>query len=1002
MFNQYQSALRHPRSMTALLLACLWLFAATCQAADPAWQGVWSGTIGKADVTVCLDGNGSSAYYYKKYKREIALERQGDTWIETADGVVSGIWMLNSPQGNIMEGKWRNARTQRELAVYLKRMAEVENSAVCKSSVYQNDLGAHGLDVAPQNKNYIPGIENVRDIVAMSSKTCALLANGDVKCWWLDSTSQKLVIDDAHFTDVDAIAAAGNVLCAVLQDKTVNCSGTPLGNVKFANFGNSQPIQVAISPGAEFVCVLGGDGRVQCAGNNQYGQLGDGTTANSQSPVFVQNMNGVKSIALNWDGACVILNNGYVICWGEDILTGKATQPYEIPNIRTARSIIVGDDFACVLVQDGTVKCWGKNDKGQLGAGAVDSSNYPKNVVGFSGGAALLKFDLETTCGALQSGSLECWGGSMPMENKGHASKITSFRNVMSFTDSCAVAPDKTVWCIDYLYSGSSAYKVVGLAGVMKLVNTNDEMCALLSNGYVKCWKSGRVSNENNPGSVIFDGEILPRSSILNKYKDPMLNGLWRGYWDKNGTDEKNIMLCLASRGVSSYYDLHDRKIIPLKRMAGTWLEDSTIRWRLTSIESGHLEGIRTDVNGESNFNLDRVYLGPENKAAECDGEIYIPGQLKLHVIQEVKPAQASTISIGSNCVVMSDGKIMCWGLKYRHNFIPAVMPGITDAVGVAGNCVLLRNGTVRCLNVNYKSGIVDTDRLPTAILGVTGAISLISGDMFYCALLNNGKVQCWGDNYFGQFGNGSQTSSHVFQTTVSYVAGLNNIIGLSAHRNHACALSKDDKVYCWGNTSTNDMTGQVYQSDNHNTPIKVDYGIGKAVSISSGDGFDCAVLIDHRVTCWDGLDFKLSNLKASDHLSESVMMATEDPSNMINFLNLIFEGASQIRNVVSLSAGDEYVCALLLDGTVACWGKNSYGVLGDGTLSDSGKPRKVVNVTDAVAVSTNYLNACALIHDGNVKCWGALPLGDGAYWEGTNDEWNTAVTVTLHSENKH
>ena len=136
MFNQYQSALRHPRSMAALLLACLWLFAATCQAADPAWQGVWSGTIGKANVSVCLSENGPSEYRYQRYQKDIPLTRKDNQWQEAADGTITGIWTLDNPQGDTLEGTWQSPKTRRSLPIHLGRVADVGNEPACESQAH--------------------------------------------------------------------------------------------------------------------------------------------------------------------------------------------------------------------------------------------------------------------------------------------------------------------------------------------------------------------------------------------------------------------------------------------------------------------------------------------------------------------------------------------------------------------------------------------------------------------------------------------------------------------------------------------------------------------------------------------------------------------------------------------------------------------------------------------------------------------------------------------------
>lgn len=79
---------------------------------------------------------------------------------------------------------------------------------------------------------------------------------------------------------------------------------------------------------------------------------------------------------------------------------------------------------------------------------------------------------------------------------------------------------------------------------------------------------------------------------------------------------------------------------------------------------------------------------------------------------------------------------------------------------------------------------------------------------------------------------------------------------------------------------------------------------------------------------------------------------------------------------IVQLEAGSYYTCAVLGDGTVKCWGNNSWGQLGNGTTTNSPTPTVVTGITDAVAVSANNQHTCALIADGTAQCWGYNAYG--------------------------
>ncbi|WP_437996062.1 hypothetical protein WMF26_33430 [Sorangium sp. So ce185] len=87
------------------------------------------------------------------------------------------------------------------------------------------------------------------------------------------------------------------------------------------------------------------------------------------------------------------------------------------------------------------------------------------------------------------------------------------------------------------------------------------------------------------------------------------------------------------------------------------------------------------------------------------------------------------------------------------------------------------------------------------------------------------------------------------------------------------------------------------------------------------------------------------------------------------------------------ISAGTDYTCAALSDGSVWCWGRNTWGNLGDGTQQqDRPIPRQVVGLggeaaTVATSISSARSHTCAVLTDGAVACWGAGnsgQLGDG------------------------
>ena len=108
------------------------------------------------------------------------------------------------------------------------------------------------------------------------------------------------------------------------------------------------------------------------------------------------------------------------------------------------------------------------------------------------------------------------------------------------------------------------------------------------------------------------------------------------------------------------------------------------------------------------------------------------------------------------------------------------------------------------------------------------------------------------------------------------------------------------------------------------------------------------------------------------------------------------FRGSSSVappvRGVVQLDAGDQHTCAVLNDGGVNCWGKNSYGQLGDGTTADNNLAVAVVGLSNAVAVDAGDFHTCAILRGGGVRCWGRNE--EGRLGDGTRTNRNLPVAV--------
>jgi len=292
------------------------------------------------------------------------------------------------------------------------------------------------------------GVSGAVDIATGWETSCALLSDYSVKCWGgnttgsfgdgtIENTSTPVNVSSLSSLDIRSLTGGYSHICGLLNGTQPRCWGD--GNGGQLGDGNNgficpggdgcwdtppvSPTGISsvssIAPGNSHTCfLLDSSNTVKCTGVNSAGQLGDGTTTNTTTPVQVSGLSGVAALATGYDHTCALLSDKTVKCWGEnddgqlgDGSNTSRSTPVLVDSLSNVTTLAAGAGHTCALLSDKTVKCWGKNDNGQLGDGSNTSRNTPVEVSSLSDAAALVA-GADHTCALLVDDTVKCWGGN--------------------------------------------------------------------------------------------------------------------------------------------------------------------------------------------------------------------------------------------------------------------------------------------------------------------------------------------------------------------------------------------------------------------------------------------------------------------------------------------------------------------------------------------------------------------------------------------------------------
>lgn len=377
--------------------------------------------------------------------------------------------------------------------------------------------------------------------------------------------------------------------------------------------------------------------------------------------------------------------------------------------------------------------------------------------------------------------------------------------------------------------------------------------------------------------------------------------------------------------------------------------------------------------------------------------------------------ARAVFVALGGNhtCVLVDDGAVRCWGNGNNGRTGHGSIDNIGDdepasaapelqlggpvqqiATGIGHTCVR-RNGDLRCFGRAAEGQLgygdlfdIGDDELPSSVGlvplgGPVQAVFTRGGSFHGCALMGDGAVRCWGAAGAGRLGLPGVTTPIGDDEPAAAAPTVDvggPVAALTTGAEHTCARLLDGSVRCWGSNASGQLgLGQPGTVGDDETPASVGpvpVG-GVTQSLVAGWFHTCALLDGGSVRCWGR-----GNNGRLGYGNTTWIGIDETPASVGD----VDVGGT----VVQLAAGNAHTCALLVGGSVRCWGWGAQGQLGHGNTLDVGDDETPASIGDVpvgapvvqIAADGNY--TCALLDGGQVRCWGNG--GDGRLGYGNVD----------------
>ena len=853
--------------------------------------------------------------------------------------------------------------------------------------------------------------------------------------------------------------------CAILSDYSMQCWGRneqgQLGIGSFDDKPSPTTVQLplgrtvlAMSLGNSHTCAILDDFSIRCWGKNDNGQIGDGTTDDRSSPssVILSGINNPIQISGGIDSTCALFDDGSLQCWGGNgygqLGTGSTIQsnsPQTVSSIGhlEATSVSVGDYFACALFHDGSPRCWGLGTSGQLGTGLSSNSNIPMLAKDYLGSnqdpftfvqGTEVSIPIHVAGWDFNSYAVSTLPAGFEWSNTTNSLRIDDRLPLGNYTVTVRFIAGTFTKDVDVDFSiieridqwsdrvGSHTH---GMA-ILDDVNSQFPMDFDLGGSH-SCFIS--VSQYNycqglNSNGQLGEGSTTQRSTPfkISNFEQP-LKSISTGKKHTCAIDYDGSLYCWGSGN---------------NGQLGTGSTPTSQTYR---------QQVTIAANGLENNKALQVEVGNEHSCSIFDDlNLYCwgyngYGQLGINSATQQSRPQPVTMPLGQrvtdvslgehhSCAIVLNGSVYCWGYNSQgqlgdnttsnslipvYTHLPQGRSAVAISLGGSHSCAILDNNSIYCWGYNGNKQLgssLNPSRslipLHAELPGGSPPVELSMGREFSCTVLENGSAYCWGYNNYNQV-EGQTNANLQSNVIIPSQVGLEStykIISVSTGDSHACAILENGEITCWGRGSNQ----QHIELNKGNNPSELRYVISERdtkrihpmgwgildytiSNLPEGFEFESSYLeILPNATLTGTLDWSVDSLGATNlgnAIYQGIIIDRKQGAKPAWTNGISYIDSNSELPMETVDTNYQHSCGIQQGGELFCWGWNDQGQLGDGTTTRRLTPTAVRYDGDSLLVkqvSTGQYNTCIVTEANRVMCWGDGSQGQNGIGSYNND----------------